>query len=380
MYALVVGLLHAAAVAWASAPPTLRPVTKCVVKDSATVDGMQGAIDWACNGHLDCSPIEKGGKYYDPSLRRRAEWLVNAYFWQHADNDGSCDFAGIAELWCGERGVSVDKIRGVNLGGWLVMEPWITPSMFEKPELKDQAIDEYTFAHYLGYEMAKQLLTQHWDTWYTRDDFARIKQLGLNTVRLPVGYWAFGDYPPMVANVAYVDAAAKWCDELGLGMLIDLHGAPGSQNGFDNSGRTCGDKCIVDCPPAPSWMYNDTNVDLTLKVLQKFAQRYKTARAVIGIEVLNEPRWDIDETFLKKYYASAHTVLRQHGNPAWRIVFSDSFRYNLWRGFMANDTMVNLDAHVYQAFSPDDIKQTPDGHLRQSCGFSKMIDYQNCVE
>jgi len=24
-----------------------------------------------------------------------------------------------------------DKVRGVNLGGWLVLEPWITPSIFE---------------------------------------------------------------------------------------------------------------------------------------------------------------------------------------------------------------------------------------------------------
>ena len=23
------------------------------------------------------------------------------------------------------------KIRGVNLGGWLLLEPWITPSIFE---------------------------------------------------------------------------------------------------------------------------------------------------------------------------------------------------------------------------------------------------------
>jgi glucan 1,3-beta-glucosidase len=24
-----------------------------------------------------------------------------------------------------------EKIRGVNLGGWFVLEPWITPSIFE---------------------------------------------------------------------------------------------------------------------------------------------------------------------------------------------------------------------------------------------------------
>lgn len=25
-----------------------------------------------------------------------------------------------------------DKVRGVNLGGWLVAEPWITPSLFDE--------------------------------------------------------------------------------------------------------------------------------------------------------------------------------------------------------------------------------------------------------
>lgn len=26
------------------------------------------------------------------------------------------------------------KVRGVNLGGWLVLEPWITPSIFEETD------------------------------------------------------------------------------------------------------------------------------------------------------------------------------------------------------------------------------------------------------
>ena len=28
-------------------------------------------------------------------------------------------------------GFGQDKVRGVNLGGWFVLEPWITPSIFE---------------------------------------------------------------------------------------------------------------------------------------------------------------------------------------------------------------------------------------------------------
>jgi glucan 1,3-beta-glucosidase len=32
-----------------------------------------------------------------------------------------------------------DKIRGVNLGGWFVLEPWITPSIFEATP--DECVD-----------------------------------------------------------------------------------------------------------------------------------------------------------------------------------------------------------------------------------------------
>jgi len=34
-----------------------------------------------------------------------------------------------------------EKVRGVNTGGWFVLEPWITPSIFEG----NGAVDEYTF-------------------------------------------------------------------------------------------------------------------------------------------------------------------------------------------------------------------------------------------
>ena len=32
-----------------------------------------------------------------------------------------------------------DKVRGVNLGGWFVLEPWITPSIFEATP--DECVD-----------------------------------------------------------------------------------------------------------------------------------------------------------------------------------------------------------------------------------------------
>ena len=43
-----------------------------------------------------------------------------------------------------------DKIRGVNLGGWLVLEPWITPSIFEEVNVDSHhVVDEYTYFEHI---------------------------------------------------------------------------------------------------------------------------------------------------------------------------------------------------------------------------------------
>jgi len=59
-----------------------------------------------------------------------------------------------------------EKVRGVNLGGWLLLEPWITPSIFNP--LPANVVDEYTLTQQLGPDAAKSLLTQHWNTWITQ--------------------------------------------------------------------------------------------------------------------------------------------------------------------------------------------------------------------
>ena len=52
-----------------------------------------------------------------------------------------------------------DKIRGVNLGGWLVTEPWITPVFFEEENVGANdglVVDEWTFAQYVERDHAAQ--------------------------------------------------------------------------------------------------------------------------------------------------------------------------------------------------------------------------------
>lgn len=86
--------------------------------------------------------------------------------------------------------------RGVALGGWLVLEPYITPSLFlafneTSRNSSDIPKDEYHFCKELGHEEASARLKEHWDTFYNELDFEDIKNYGLNMVRIPVGYWSF---------------------------------------------------------------------------------------------------------------------------------------------------------------------------------------------
>ena len=67
------------------------------------------------------------------------------------------------------------KVRGVNIGGWLVLEPWITPTLFDNTG-DNRVIDEWTFGQFVP--NAKNILQQHWDTWITESDFADIAAAG----------------------------------------------------------------------------------------------------------------------------------------------------------------------------------------------------------
>lgn len=121
-----------------------------------------------------------------------------------------------------------NKVRGVNLGGWFVLEPWITPSIFEAVS---GVKDEYTLSQNLGKAEASSRLQQHWNSWITQDDFNRIAQAGLNHVRIPIGYWAVapldGD-PYVQGQLPILDKAIQWAGAVGLKVMIDLHGGTSS--------------------------------------------------------------------------------------------------------------------------------------------------------
>lgn len=124
-----------------------------------------------------------------------------------------------------------EKVRGVNLGGWFVLEPWITPKIFtDLPQNlagRDDVVDEYTYSQKLGKSAALERLKKHWNTWITEADFKEIAKAGLNHVRIPIGYWALAprnEDPYVQGQLEFLDKAIKWARTSKLKVLLDIHG------------------------------------------------------------------------------------------------------------------------------------------------------------
>jgi glucan 1,3-beta-glucosidase len=230
-----------------------------------------------------------------------------------------------------------EQWRGVNLGGWLVLEKWMTPSLFRDVT----AVDEYGLCQELGPNRAPKLLDNHRTNFITEADFVWMTEHGLNAIRLPVGYWVFGDEPPYFGAISYVDRAFEWANKYGLQIILDLHGAPGSQNGNDHSGRA-----------GPREWGSQMTITRTLAVLEKLANRYGSNPALIAIEVLNEPSHRLGRRRLTGFYEQAYERIRRHADQRVAVIFHDAFRPKRWNDALRGPSYerVMIDHHYYQVF------------------------------
>ncbi|KDQ12583.1 glycoside hydrolase family 5 protein [Botryobasidium botryosum FD-172 SS1] len=262
------------------------------------------------------------------------------------------------------------KVRGVNLGGWLVLEPWITPSIFDNTG-NDAIVDEYTFGQMYDSAKGAQVLKNHWDTWITEKDFVDIAAAGLNHIRLPIGYWAFdvsAGEPYHQGQYPYLLKAVQWAKNHGVQVWIDLHGAPGSQNGFDNSGQR----------GPVLWHTNQTNVDRTSAIINTLAIEFSKPEykgTVVAIAPLNEPAgFDGDDVLktTKKYWQTSYDTIRGQGDLL--EVIHDAFQsLDYWNGFMSGSNNVALDTHQYQVFSDDQVAMSYDDHVNAACALGQGL-------
>lgn len=220
-------------------------------------------------------------------------------------------------------------IEGVNLGGWLVLERWMTPSLFKGTEARD----EISFMKTPG---ATKKLKTHRDSFITEDDWRWLSENGVKLVRLPVGYWVLSGADGFAGAKGYLDWAFTMAEKYGVGILLDVHALKGSQNGEMHSGVIG----AVDW-----WRYRHENIQFIAEI----AERYSSSPALWGVEVINEPKLSGGYFKLLWFYRRAYSSLRKVLRPGIYTIFHDAFVAPIFAGSLwaRRGYPVVMDSHFY---------------------------------
>ncbi len=184
------------------------------------------------------------------------------------------------KYWVKADGGRID-LKGVNLGNWLIMEFWMMGQRSE--EMDDQCTLEATFDKRFGYAERQRLMKLFRDNWMTERDWDMLPRFGLNLVRLPFIWSLIEDEmnPRHLRADAwhYLDQAIGQAEARGLYVVLDLHGAVGSQGLEHHSG--CANRNLYWSTPE----YQER----TIWLWEQVAKRYKDRASVAGYSLLNEP-------------------------------------------------------------------------------------------
>lgn len=237
-------------------------------------------------------------------------------------------------------------IHGVNLSGWLMLEPWITPSLFASTG----ALTPEQLAVELGPKAYANLEYDHRVTFITEADFEQIAARGFNAVRLPIPWRIFQDAAYGVhidkTTMDFVEDAFEWAQRHNLLILLDVVVDPETESRSKEQEN-----------------YVDTASRLRtplVEVMGELAERFGNREAILGIEPLNEPlvqrRQGLKTTqgiplhTLRNFYRDCYQTIRSRAGEKPTVVLSAAGRPEDWRYFMGQRQYKNvwLDLHLFQ--------------------------------
>lgn len=238
--------------------------------------------------------------------------LITAFIGFAACNEKPSDTALPMLSAVGEDIVDADGnavvLRGTNFGGWLVQEGWMCPT-----KQTDTLSTDMTLYSRFGKEKAEALIAAYQDSWITEEDFKTVKELGLNVVRVPFTYMNVYHHLSDEGELLHpdeftlredpferLDFALEMCKKYGLYLILDMHGAVGSQNGSDHSGDTSRTNLYAGTELGEA--YREKTAELWALVAEHFAGESNVA----GYDLLNEPtrasgatQWDYYDVLYK---------------------------------------------------------------------------------
>jgi len=126
----------------------------------------------------------------------------------------------------------------------------------------------------------------------------------------------------------YILKALDWATAHNIYVIMDLHGAPGSQNGFDNSGLRTGN---------PEWGLQQSNINATVNIISYIAKEVGSKVSVV--QLLNEVagfRQGFGDA-ARQFWQSGYRAVRDAAGTGPKVMIGDAFlTVGAWNGYMTS--------------------------------------------
>ncbi|KAG1804107.1 glycoside hydrolase family 5 protein [Suillus subaureus] len=250
----------------------------------------------------------------------------------------------------------VDKIYGVNIGGLFVLEPFITPALYQQ---YPDAVDEWTLSTLMAADTASgglQQIETHYSTFITEQDIAEIAGAGLNWIRLPIPFWAIEkwDFEPFLEKVCwpYILRVLQWARKYGIRVNLDLHTIPGSQNGYNHSGKSGS----INFLNGVMGLANAQRALDYIRIITEFISQPEWVDVVPVFSIVNEALVStIGTDQITSFYLLAHDMIRNitgygEGHGPYIAIHDGFLGTAAWANFLQGSDRIILDTHPYFAF------------------------------
>lgn len=229
------------------------------------------------------------------------------------------------------------QLKGINAGQILLQEGWMSPFALEPSKNEDGSYvkdgdgnlqyPEFSEEEFRAgiknnpnlntYDM-EELMAIYWNCFFTEEDFRIIKEdLQLNAIRLPFYYLNVLNEDLTLKSeeeaFSYLDWFVSQAAKHGLYVILDLHGAPGSQNGYEHSGAAKRESKLWD---------NEENIAATVAIWDFISHHYTNTAPELGAwiatyDIMNEPTYGYQGVTNRKcwdVFDRIYDTIRENGD------------------------------------------------------------------
>jgi endoglucanase len=236
-------------------------------------------------------------------------------------------------------------LKGLNLGGWFIMEPWMCPA--DSGGLPDTYSIIQELDSRFGVATEQALIKDYQSDWITTADLNNIAGAGFNCVRVPVWWGNFYSITNTTSTGWRSDAFTMldWvvtnCAARGIYVVIDMHGVMGGQSTSDDTGEQ----------NLNAYWTNTVDQSETAYMWAQLASHYSTNNAVAGYDLINEPIGAPNPTAVWTAYNSLYHTIRAV-DPNHMIIMEGTWGNWDWNMLPAPSTYgwtnIAYSMHEYQ--------------------------------